>query len=185
MPDTHDQTEFEEKREISLYEFYVLGIDRLLLKAPWELDRVVSAYHETFLTEQRCLGLTILLLMGEDHVPIKTLNALPGFEHQARISTNQAVFMRALKVYFERKHSDASRAEKVLARMVPYINDARSSSAANDDPLERMLASISKRIPPKDDKQKQLYKERIDKMFDYIEKLVTGDLLVRYQVTSQ
>jgi hypothetical protein len=71
------------KTNISLYEFYVIGIERLVEKAPWELEQSVSAYHESFLTEQRCLGLSILLLLGEDYVPQQN-DTLPGFEHQAR-----------------------------------------------------------------------------------------------------
>ena len=48
-----------DRTEISLYEFYAIAIKRLLENAPWELERAVSAYHESFLTEQRCLGLSI------------------------------------------------------------------------------------------------------------------------------
>jgi hypothetical protein len=87
------------KASISLYEFYAIGIERLIEKAPWELERAVSAYHESFLVEQRCLGLSILLLLGEDHVPAQTIRdqAMPGFEDQTRASVNQAVFLRGMR----------------------------------------------------------------------------------------
>src|SRR5579859_1125960 len=84
----------DEKAGISLYEFYALGIERLLMKAPWELERSVSAYHESFLTEQRCMGLAILLLLGENHMPEDVVQSMPGYETQARFSVNQAVFRR-------------------------------------------------------------------------------------------
>lgn len=171
------------KRKISLYEFYVLGTDRLLLKAPWELGRAVSAYHEMFLTEQRCIGLTILLLMGEDHVPTKGLNVPPGYKAHARASTNQAVFMRALKYYFQRTKFDPSRAEKVLARMVPYVVDARKASETKGDPLKQMYQTICKRASPKDEHERKLYAERVCKMYDYIENLVQNDLLVKYRIS--
>ncbi len=184
MSDSEGENVGGNKRSISLYEFYVLGTDRLLLKAPWELGRAVSAYHEMFLTEQRCIGLTILLLMGEDHVPARSLNALPGYEAQARASTNQAVFMRALKYYFQRTKFDPSRAEKVLARMVPYIADARKASETKSDPLKQMYQTICKRVPPKDEHQRKLYAERVYKMYDYIENLVQNDLLAKYHIAG-
>lgn len=174
----------EDKRGISMYEFYVLGIDRLLLKSPWELGRAVSAYHEMFLTEQRCIGLTMLLLIGEDYVPAKSLHALKGYEAQARASTNQAVFMRALKYYFERTRFDPSRAEKVLERMVPYIAEARAANAVKEDPLKRMYQTVCKRVPPRDEHQRKLYAERIAKMYDHIESLVQNDLLKAYRIAD-
>src|SRR6185369_16192743 len=116
----------EQKTGISLYEFYAIGIERLIEKAPWELERAVSAYHESFLTEQRCLGLAILLLLGEDRVPPKLIKeqAMPGFEDQTRASVNQAVFLRALKHYFAAKSLNQIRADMVLERMQSYLNDS-------------------------------------------------------------
>src|ERR1700761_4939523 len=107
----------EEKTGISLYEFYALGIERLIVKAPWELERSVSAYHERFLTEQRCMGLSILLLLGENHMLPTAIHSMPGYEDQARFSVNQAVFRRALKHYFESNRLSPARADMVIERM--------------------------------------------------------------------
>lgn len=185
MYDDADQNAEGERRSISLYEFYVLGIDRLLMKAPWELGRAVSTYHQMFLNEQRCIGLTILLLIGEEYVPDVGLNALPGYEDQARASANRAVFLRALKHYFERTRKDASRAEKVLKRMGPYVVEARAATEAKTDPVKRMLETLCKRVPPKDERQRQLYEDRLEKMYSYIEALVQNDLLEKYPITKQ
>jgi len=93
MAEETDRPEDEAvKSPISLYEFYAIAIERLVEKAPWELERAVSKYHESFLTEQRCLGLSILLLLGEEQVPKKLLQGVPKFEAQTRTSVNQAVF---------------------------------------------------------------------------------------------
>src|ERR1700761_1497333 len=104
----------EEKTGISLYEFYALGIERLIVKAPWELERSVSPYHERFLTEQRCMGLAIVLLLGENHLPTSVVQSMPGYEEQARFSVNQAVFRRALKHYFESNKLNPVRADMVI-----------------------------------------------------------------------
>jgi hypothetical protein len=125
-----------DKTDISLYEFYVLAIERLLQRAPWELERAVSTYHESFLTEQRCLGLAILLLLGEDHVPKEALETMPGFEDQIRASVNQATFLRALKHYFQQQRLNPIRAEMALERMQSYLTDSRKASDSNQSPLE-------------------------------------------------
>ena len=184
MTEQKQQTSEGGTAGISLYEFYVLCIDRLLVKAPWELGRAVSEYHEVFLTEQRCIGLTMLLLLGEEHVPLDAASTVPGFEDQARASVNQAVFMRALKEYFARTRFDTSRAERVLARMTSYIDDVRQAVQAGKQPLARMLATIIKRVPPKDARQRELYAERIEKMYDYIENMVQNELLARYRIVD-
>lgn len=173
-----------EKTSISLYEFYAIGIERLIEKAPWELERTVSAYHESFLTEQRCLGLAILLLLGESHVPQTGDKALPGFEDQARRSVNQAVFLRALKYYFRAKKLSEARADMVLERMQSYLTDSREANAANKDPLEAMFRTIVKRVPPKSEKQEELYARRVEKIYDYVEGLVDKGLLKRYEIAS-
>lgn len=174
----------EPKTEITLFEFYALGIAKLLEHAPWELERTVSAYHESFLTEQRCLGLAILVLLGEDHVPPAAVHSMPGFEEQTRASVNQAVFLRALKRYFEQKNLNPTRATMVLERMGTYIADSKAASKASKNPLEAMLAIVVKRVPPKDDEQRFQYKVRVGKIYDYIEGLVEKSLLKRYQVSS-
>jgi len=116
---SEDSVSHQDKSRISLYEFYAIGIERLLEHAPWELERVVSKYHESFLVEQRCLGLAILLLLGEEQVPQEHIKdqAMPGFEDQTRASVNQAVFLRALKHYFKTKNLNQVRADMALERM--------------------------------------------------------------------
>jgi len=173
-----------EKAGISLYEFYAIGIERLIEKSPWELERAVSAYHESFLTEQRCLGLAILLLLGESHVPAKAVQSMPGFEEQTRASVNQAIFLRALRRYFEAKGLSVNRADMVLERMQSYIADSRRAGEKQKDALKYMLETVVKRVPPKDDAQQELYAVRIGKIYDYIEALVEKSLLKRYEVSS-
>jgi hypothetical protein len=185
MPQSSDAAELPEKAEISLYEFYAIGVERLIEKAPWELKRAVSAYHENFLTEQRCLALSILLLIGEDQVPHKYLkDALPGSEEQARISVNQATFMRALKRYFEQHGLNPMRADMVLKLMQSYLTDSRKAAEERKSPLEAMLHTMSLRVPPKDDIQRELYAVRVEKIYDYVESLVEKNLLKRYEISS-
>jgi len=169
---------------ISLYEFYAIGIERLLVRAPWELERAVSAYHESFLTEQRCLGLAILLLLGEEHVSQAAVSTLPGFEDQVRSSVNQAVFLRALKHYFEAHQLNPVRADMVLERMQSYLKDSRDADKNDADPLEAMYKTLSKRVPPQDEAQQTLYATRVGKIYDYVEGLVEKSLLKRYEVSS-
>ncbi len=176
--------EADEKTNISLYEFYVIGINSLLVKAPWELERSVSAYHESFLTEQRCLGLAILLLLGEEHVPRKAVNSLPGFEDQIRTSVNQAVFLRALRHYFEEMKLETNRADIALERMQSYLVGSRNARSKKQDPLVSMLETMCKRVPPKDKPQRILYEARVEKIYDYIEGLVENNLLKRYIITE-
>jgi len=177
--------EAPEKRPISLYEFYALAIERLLGNAPWELERAVSPYHESFLTEQRCLGLSILLLLGEDLVPPELIaeKGMPGFEDQTRSSINQAVFLRAFKHYFEAKNLNRVRADMAFERMQSYLKDSREANAKGQNPLEAMLLTVTKRVPPQDDAQKQQYQVRVGKIFDYIQGLVEKGILKRYDVT--
>ena len=173
----------DEKARISLYEFYALGIERLLLKAPWELERSVSAYHESFLTEQRCLGLTMLLLLGEEQVSHDSVQSMPGYEDQARFSVNQAVFRRALKRYFESNNLNPVRADMVIERMGSYITASREASQSDADPLEAMFGTLTKRVPPRDEDQAEQYAERVEKIYDYVSGLVEA-LRKRYEVVS-
>lgn len=184
---TEEQNESDDaKIGISLYEFYAIGIERLLERAPWELERAVSAYHESFLTEQRCLGLTILLLLGENQVPDQAIKAqaVPGFEDQTRATVNQAVFRRALTHYFQSKGLNPVRADMVLERMQSYLNDSREANDQGKNPLEAMLGTVVKRVPPQGDAQREQYTVRVEKIFDYIDGLITKGLLQRYEVLS-
>ena len=77
------------KINITLYEFYAMGINSLLQKAPWEREAQISSYRESFLYEQRLLGLTILYLLGEDFVPDSVLKTMPAkYGDQVRDSVN-------------------------------------------------------------------------------------------------
>ncbi|HSX31159.1 MAG TPA: hypothetical protein VLE99_04540 [Candidatus Saccharimonadales bacterium] len=183
MAETRDDSA-NTRTSISLYEFYAIGIERLIEKAPWELERSVSAYHQSFLTEQRCLGLTILMLLGEEHVPNQLVQAMPGFEDQTRHSVNQAVFLRALKHYFQTKKLNAVRADMVLDRMQSYLNDSRAAHANEANPLEAMLQTMARRVPPRNDIEHEQYAARVEKIYAYIEGLVRGSLLKRYSITS-
>jgi len=183
MTDKIGQTGLESKKTpISLYEFYVIGIERLLVKAPWELERAVSAYHERFLTEQRCIGLAILLLLGEEYVPKEALKTLPGFESQTRASISQATFTRALRNYFESNKLNPVRADLVFERMRSYLTDSQAANEARKSPLEAMLTIMAKRVPPKDDVQREQYAARVEKIYDYIDGLVNNTLLKRYSI---
>jgi hypothetical protein len=170
-----------DRAPISLYEFYALEIERLIEKAPWELERHVSPYHERFLTEQRCMGLSILLLLGENQVPADAVQSMPGYEQQARFSVNQAVFRRALKHYFEAKSLNPVRADMVIERMGTYIADSRQIEAAQGDPLEAMFNILVRRVPPQDEAQAERYAKRVEKIFDYVSGLVQA-ALKRYTV---
>ena len=171
----------EEKANISLYEFYALGIERLIVKAPWELERSVSTYSESFLTEQRCMGLAILLLLGENHVPGDAVQSMPGFENQARFSVNQAVFRRALKHYFEAKGLNPVRADMVIERMGTYITDSRDAEQTDGDPLEAMFNTLVRRVPPREETQGEQYSARVEKIYDYVAGLVEA-MLKRYEI---
>lgn len=174
-----------EKTNITLYEFYAICISKLIEKSPWELERAVSAYHESFLTEQRCLGLAILVLLGEEHVPAKHLKeGMPGFEDQTRASVNQAIFLRALTHYFEQKSLNPSRAVLVLERMGGYITDSRKAEEHGIDALEAMAAIVMKRVPPKGDEQREKYLQRVGKIYDYIEGLLQNNILLRYNISG-
>lgn len=185
MPDAGAVDEQPDERAgISLYEFYAVGIERLILKAPWELERSVSGYHERFLTEQRCMGLAILLLLGENHMPASSIQSMPGYEEQARFSVNQAIFRRALKRYFESNHLNPIRADMVIERMGAYISDTRDAEIHDTDPLIAMCETLSKRVPPRNETQTEQYVKRVEKIYEYVSGLVEGSLLKRYEIIS-
>jgi len=173
------------KQPISLYEFYAIGINHLVEKAPWELVQAVSAYHGNFLTEQRCIGLSILLLMGEEHVPASAAESMPKYEQQVRASVNQATFLRALKQYFVAHHIEEARAALVLERMQSYLTESREAEASDQDPLLAMADVLAKRVPPKNERQGELYMQRVEKIFQYLQELVEGTLLSRYEIAAK
>ncbi|HSX43411.1 MAG TPA: hypothetical protein VLF59_04985 [Candidatus Saccharimonadales bacterium] len=178
----NDKNLADSKQSISLYEFYAIGINHLIEKAPWELVQAVSAYHGNFLTEQRCIGLSILLLMGEEHVPASAAESMPKYAQQVRASVNQATFLRALKHYFVSHTIEEARAALVLERMQSYLTESRAAEAGNQDPLLAMTDVLTKRVPPKDTQQGALYMQRIEKIFQYLQDLVENTLLARYTI---
>jgi len=175
--------QLRDRARISLYEFYALGIERLIVKAPWELERSVSAYHESFLTEQRCMGLAILLLLGEEYVPNDAIQSMPGHEEQARFSVNQAIFRRALKEYFASKSQNPIRADMVIGRMGSYITDSRHTEQSGGDPLEAMFNTLAKRVPPRNAVEADQYVTRVEKIYDYVSGLVQA-ILRRYEISG-
>jgi len=174
----------DDRAPISLYEFYALGIERLIVKAPWELERSVSMYHERFLTEQRCMALAILLLLGENHMPSNAVQGMPGYEDQARFSVNQAIFRRALKHYFESNKLNPVRADMVIERMGSYIVETRGAEQRDKDPLLALCEMLTRRVPPRDDNQVEQYAKRVEKIYEYVSGLVEGSLLKRYEIVS-
>ena len=117
-------------------------------------------------------------------VPAEALESMPGFEDQARMSINQAVFLRALKHYFEAKKLNAVRADMVLERMQSYLTDSRQADERHESPLLAMYNTILKRVPPKNEVQEEQYAARVEKIYDYVSGLVEKGLLKRYEVTS-
>lgn len=174
----------DEKSRITLFEFYVIGIERLVVKAPWELERSVSAYHERFLTEQRCMGLVILLLLGENNLPKEAVKGVPGYEEQARFSVNQATFRRALKHYFESHHLNPVRADMVIERMGSYIADTRHAEEQGVDALAAMYDILAKRVPPRNEDEADQYAKRVENIFAYVSGLVQDAILKRYEIVS-
>jgi hypothetical protein len=175
----------ENKIAISLYEFYAMGINTLLVKAPWEKGERVSAYHESFLYEQRLLGLTMLLLLGEEYVPkhvLKTMNA--KFKDQVRISVNLAVFKRALKHHFRQLASGDEVVEQMLNRMESYIVLIRETEQNKEDPIEAITMILARRVPPKSQEQYELYLKRVESIFDFTESLVRKSLNEKYEIVE-
>jgi hypothetical protein len=173
------------KISISLYEFYAMGINTLLTKAPWESGERVSAYHESFLYEQRLLGLTILFLLGEEYIPKDVLKTMPPkYRDQVRHSVNQAVFSRALKHHYRQTSDGDSVAELMVRRMETYINTTREASRADTDAVEAVTTTLARRVPPLNRNQLELYTKRVEKIFVFTENLVTKSLKNSYNITE-
>ncbi len=171
------------KIQISLYEFYAMGINSLIQKAPWEITQRVSSYGEAFLYEQRVLSLAILFLMGEEYVPESVIKTMPKkYSHQVRNSVNQSVFLRALKHHYRNVQDGDVAAERMIIRMESYVAITRDAHTHNADPLEAITLTLAKRVPPKNDEQLDLYHERVKKIFDYTEELVKRSLAQKYEI---
>lgn len=172
------------KVTISLYEFYAMGVNTLLTKAPWENGSSVSPYRESFLDEQRTIALSILFLMGEDYVPESVLNTMPHMRDQVRNSVNQAVFLRALKHHFRHVARGDELATKVLLRMESYITITRDAKQHNADPLEALTYTLAKRVPAHSDEQFEKYKQSVGKIFRFTEALVKRSLQEKYTIAT-
>jgi len=171
------------KVQISLYEFYAMGINSLIQKAPWEITQRVSSYNESFMYEQRLLSLAILLLMGEEYVPESTLKTMPKkYHHQVRHSVNQSVFLRALKHHYRNLPGGDKLAERMLARMESYVSITRDAHAHNTDPLEAITMTLARRVPPQGQEQLNRYHERVQKIFAYTEGLVQKSISQKYDI---
>lgn len=171
------------KVQISLYEFYAMGINSLITKAPWEMTQRVSSYTESFMYEQRLLSLAILLLMGEEYVPESTLKTMPKkYSHQVRHSVNQSVFLRALKHHYRNLPGGDKLAERMLTRMESYVAITRDANAYNADPLEAITMTLAKRVPARNQEQLDGYLDRVRKIFDYTEGLVQKSLSQKYDI---
>jgi hypothetical protein len=160
-----------------------MGINSLLTKAPWERERQISSYKESFVMEQRFFSLTILFLLGENYVPEETLKTMPPeYADQVRNSVNTSIFLRALKHHF-RHHPQADKlADHMMRRMDSYINITREAYYQNADPLEAIAIMLAKRVPPQSEEQYDLYFERIGKIYDYTEALITKSLTDKYNI---
>lgn len=176
--------ENNKKIRISLYELYAMGINTLLKKAPIASGQKISVYRESFMYEQRVIGLSILSLIGEEHVPKAVLKTMPDFPEQVRDSVNQAVFLRALKHHYRHLPQGDDLAEQIMGRMVSYVAAVRDAKAHDSDPHEALALMLAKRIPPKTDAQKVLYLENVRKIFDYTEKLISRSLAEKYEIVK-
>lgn len=171
------------KISISLYEFYAMGINTLLTKAPWESEARVSPYHESFVHEQQLLSLSILLLLGEEYVPASVLKTMaPRYRDQVRHSVNQAVFSRALRHHFRQIPNGAARADQMIRRMESYISITRESKNDKSDPLEAIAYTLAKRVPPQTTEQYEQYQKRVNKIFQFTEKMAHKSLGEKYTI---
>ena len=178
------QQQSDDAIAISMYEYYTMAIHSLLARSPWEIERQISQYHRNFLAEQRCLALSILLLMSEEYVPESALaGALPKAREQTRGSLNRAVFLRALEHQFRTSPHAKAFAQATFEKMGSYVQASRSADEQKSDPLIAMTETLSRRVPPKDAQERQLYEERIGKILAYVEGIV-GFLAKKYDVVA-
>lgn len=167
---------------ISMYEYYAMAIHSLLARAPWEIERQISQYHRNFLAEQRCLALSILLLVSEDQVPDSALTmSLPKVRDQTRTSMNRAVFLRALEHQFRASPHAHKFASATFEKMSSYVTASRFAEQHREDPLEAMAQTLARRIPPRDAAEHDLYVERVGKILTYVEG-ISAFLAKKYEI---
>lgn len=168
---------------ISMYEYYTMAIHSLLSRSPWELERPISQYHRTFLAEQRCLALSIMLLVSEDRVPDSALTmALPKVRDQTRTSMNRAVFLRALEHQFRSSPHAHAFAQATYEKMNSYIQASRFADAQHADPLEAMAETLMRRIPPRSKEEHDQIVDRVGKILSYVEGIATF-VSKKYRIT--
>lgn len=169
--------------QISLYEFYAMGINSLITRSPWEASGRVSSYSESFAYEQRLLSLAILFLMGEEYVPESVLKTMPKkYSTQVRHSVNLSIFMRALKHHYRNLPNGDALAQRMVQRMESYIVTTRDASTKHQDTITAINTTLARRVPPKDEEQRLKYQERVQKIFDYTEELVERSLTKKYEI---
>lgn len=171
------------KIQISLYEFYAMGINSLITRAPWEAGGRVSPYHESFIYEQRLLALALLFLLGEEYVPESVVRTMPKkYSAQVRNSVNQSVFLRALKNHYRTLPNGEALAQEMMLRMESYVAITRKAHEQNADPLEAITTTLSRRVPPRNESQNNSYFNRVSKIFTYTEGLVKRSLGNKYNI---
>lgn len=171
------------KIQISLYEFYAMGINSLVQKSPWETGERVSSYYESFVYEQRLLALALLFLMGEEYVPQSLVKTMPKkYSAQVRNSVNISVFSRALKHHYRNTPDGDKVAQKLMSQMDSYVDIMRKAQAQQGDPIEAITLKLLKRVPPRDQKQTDLYQKRVEKIFTYVKELVSKSLSEKYTI---
>ncbi len=171
------------KIQISLYEFYAMGINSLIQKSPWETGERVSSYYESFVYEQRLLALALLFLMGEEYVPEALVKTMPKkYSAQVRNSVNVSVFTRALKHYYRNTPNGDKVAQKLMSQIESYTTIMRRAQAQNSDPIEAITLKLLKRVPPRNQKQTDLYQKRVEKIFSYVRELVSKSLSKKYEI---
>lgn len=174
----------DQKIPISLYEFYVLGINQLLRKSPWETGERVSSFRQSFQYEQRLISLVILALLGEEFVPESTLKTMPHLRKQVKATVNQAVFLRALKYNYRQFPEAAAIAERALHKMSSYIVATRQAELEGIDPLDGIMEVLSRRVPPTSKTELAAYQVRVQKILDYSQQLIEQSLQKRNHITE-
>jgi hypothetical protein len=173
------------KIDISLYEFYAMGINTLLMKAPWEHAARISSYKDSALHEQQLISLAVLYLFGEEYIPESVVHTMPeDYAEQIRDSVNQAVFSKALKNHFRSSPTGDKVAVHMMQRMTSYITAFRHGEKDKGNPLEDVTELLAKRVPPQSDEQYEKYFERVKQIFGFTEKMVTKSLSEKYKIVS-
>ena len=174
----------EDKIKISLYEFYVMGINQLLKKAPWETGERVSSFRSSFQYEQRIISLVILALLGEEYEPESALKTMPSARERARASINQIVFLRALTNYYRAYPEARAIAERALHKMDSYMIATRYAQAKGVNPLQGIMDVLTRRVPPVSEQEYQAYAKRVQKILAYSEALIKQSLATRYTIAD-